>query len=673
MVISTLHRPLSLTLATLGLISLVACGGGGGSSGGGGNNSSNSSNSVSSASPVVVDDTTPNEINFAATEGAEPNALITSQTVTISGINAATPISISGGEYSIVGGAFTSTAGTITNGQTLAVRLTASDKTNTQKAVTVTVGGVSATFSVTTFADTTADAFSFTAVTGAELNKEYTSEAVTINGIDVAVPVSITGGLYSINGGEFTSAAGTVAAGQTITLKATSSSKTDTTQTAVLSVGSISGTFAVTTIPDTTPPVAEFKFPTPYTMSEANSVKVRGTATDDHAITSMKVVVRSYNFDAPTVTLSTETIDVTPKAAGDYSSWTANIPLTALAENEVKVIATDDRENETLLADANKVVIRQANVASAFPDEVNQFANATVSALDTERNRILVADWQKVMAVDIATGQRTVFIEHDSLCSGYLRGFTIDHKSSRLYGLCEGYKLLEFNLLDAAFIEDNILPEGIAYGVSLDLENGRNRLVLVEQVYEFDGGGGRVWAFSLDSKEFAVISEGNELPLIKGSFGGIAVNGDNYWVTSGGQHDDAALHKIISVNAITGKHEVFADNSTGGGELFNALLADGNTAALLGIVKDTKRNRLIVMEGNANKLLSIDLTTGERSLFKDVSYSGTMGKMVSSQDLDLDDQKEFLLLTDDMRKALILVDLETGEKVILTKSKNDFQ
>src|SRR6218665_923751 len=297
MAIPTLHRKLSRTLLVLGVTSLIACGGGGGSD---------------PAPPVP--DTTPNAYSYTATTNAELSAVITSAPVTISGINTATPVSITGGEYSIAGGAFTSAAGTITSGQSIAIRLTAPATNSTTASAQLTVGGITGTFSVTTKADTTPNAFSFEPKTGVALGTEHTSNLITVEGIDTAVPISITGGEYSINGGAFTSAAGTVSVSNTVVIKATASSVTETVQNAVITIGDVSATYAVTTIPDITPPVAEFKFPTPYTMSEANSVKVRGIATDDHAITSVKVVVTN-NLNA-----TVEEKEVTPKAAGDYSS-----------------------------------------------------------------------------------------------------------------------------------------------------------------------------------------------------------------------------------------------------------------------------------------------------------------------------------------------------------------
>jgi hypothetical protein len=662
MTIATLHRPLSLTLATLGLISLVACGGGGG--GGGGGNSS-------SSAPVAVD-TTPNAISFAATENAEPNAQITSPAVTISGINAATPISITGGEYSIAGGAFTSTAGTISNGQTLTVRVTASDKTNTPKEITVTVGGVSAKFVVTTLADTTPDAFAFTAKTDVAVNSEHTSEVATINGIDIAVPVSITGGLYSIHGAEFTSATGTVFAGQTIAVKTTAANKTDTTQNAVLSVGSISSTFAVTTIPDTTPPVAEFKFPTPYTMSEANSVKVRGTATDDHAITSVKLVVRSYKLETPNETISSVEITATPKAEGDYSSWTAEVPLTTLAENEIKVVATDDRNNSTVTEMANKIAIRQAPIVSAFPDELNQFGDTSGGIIIDKlngRNRLLVSDPSeaKIYSASIATGERSLYKDLGSSNSD-VRGMVIDDS-------------VEVPVLYAnEYIEGNILKINLADGATIntyhsDLYQRSRALVLEEKddvkrlvsinPGEFDRNSDVV-AFNLQTEEFFTVFSDVDYSLIP-STNGFALDKSRNRYLATVRDSDSNLYGIYSIDRTTGKRQPFSTNEVGAGELFP------DRTALQGIAIDEEKSVMYVPEYRSGKLFAIELDTGERRVAADLSYTNADGVITSGIiSIQIDSSAQITYVGDTDRDSVLVVDVLTGEKVILSKSKNDF-
>lgn len=97
-------------------------------------------------------DTTPDAFSFTAQTGVALSTVITSNAITVAGINRPAPISITGGTYSINGGTFTSTAGTVTNGQTVTVRHTSSAANSTVTTTTLTIGGVSAAFTSTTVA-----------------------------------------------------------------------------------------------------------------------------------------------------------------------------------------------------------------------------------------------------------------------------------------------------------------------------------------------------------------------------------------------------------------------------------------------------------------------------------------------------------------------------------------
>src|SRR5262245_15989937 len=92
---------------------LAGCGGGGGGGGGGG------------SGPELPPDTTPDPFAFAERTNVARGAGV-SATATISGINFASTIAVTGGEYSIAGGSYTSAAGTVTNGATVGIRVTAS-------------------------------------------------------------------------------------------------------------------------------------------------------------------------------------------------------------------------------------------------------------------------------------------------------------------------------------------------------------------------------------------------------------------------------------------------------------------------------------------------------------------------------------------------------------------
>lgn len=120
---------------------LFGCSGGGGGS----------SNTVPPSPPAPpTSDTRPDSFSFSIVSDAQTDSLVESETVTISGINATATVSITGGEYTVNGGAYVSTNGTIESGQTLKLRLTSSGNTNDEVTATVTVGGVSADFTVRT-------------------------------------------------------------------------------------------------------------------------------------------------------------------------------------------------------------------------------------------------------------------------------------------------------------------------------------------------------------------------------------------------------------------------------------------------------------------------------------------------------------------------------------------
>ncbi len=96
------------------------------------------------------DDDVPNEFTFGSVSGVLRNSVQTSAPVVITGINTASPITVTGGSYSINGSVFTTAPGAIINGDSVRVRVTASDRFATSTTGSVTIGGVTGTYTVTT-------------------------------------------------------------------------------------------------------------------------------------------------------------------------------------------------------------------------------------------------------------------------------------------------------------------------------------------------------------------------------------------------------------------------------------------------------------------------------------------------------------------------------------------
>src|SRR5262249_11006094 len=87
--------------------------------------------------------------SFTAKTGTAFSSAITSDPITVSGINTATPTSIVGGLHSVNGGPFTA-AGTVNNGDSVRAQVMSSGHVNTQTCATLTIGGVSGQFCATT-------------------------------------------------------------------------------------------------------------------------------------------------------------------------------------------------------------------------------------------------------------------------------------------------------------------------------------------------------------------------------------------------------------------------------------------------------------------------------------------------------------------------------------------
>ena len=99
---------------------------------------------------VLPADTTPDAFDFSDQGNVAVGTLIESAAITVTGIDQPTAISVTGGEYSVEGGAYTSGTGTVTNGQTVRVRHASSADPATTVTTVLTIGGVNGTFSSTT-------------------------------------------------------------------------------------------------------------------------------------------------------------------------------------------------------------------------------------------------------------------------------------------------------------------------------------------------------------------------------------------------------------------------------------------------------------------------------------------------------------------------------------------
>lgn len=201
-----------------------------------------------------ITDNTPTAFAFVDVEDADLSTNYESEPVTISGLIGSAAISVVGGTYSINGGSFVSTPGTVVDGDEVVAAGTSPGTNSAQTDVIVTVGTYSDTFSImTVVADTTPDQFVFTDVVAGSYSTTYESNTITVSGITSTAAVSInTTGLsglvgYSKNGGAYTTSAGTANDGDTFKVRLTTGVAVDSPYTTTLTIGGVSDGFTVTT------------------------------------------------------------------------------------------------------------------------------------------------------------------------------------------------------------------------------------------------------------------------------------------------------------------------------------------------------------------------------------------------------------------------------------------
>ncbi|MDB5968182.1 MAG: hypothetical protein JWQ90_632 [Hydrocarboniphaga sp.] len=338
-------------------------------------------------------DTTPDTFSFTAVTGAAPSTVYTSNSISVSGLESGytgTAMSVSGGMYSLNGAAFTAAAGTVKNGDAVRVQGTSSASYDTKITAKLKIGTASGTFAVTTSAaDTTPNAYSFAAVTGATPSTVYTSNSITVGGLSpgyTATKLSISGGKYSLNGAAYTNAAGTVKNGDTVTVQATSSASYSTKVTAKLKIGTASGTFAITTrAADTTPDAFSFApvtGATPSTVYTSNTVTIGGLE-PGYAGTAISVSSGQYSLNGAAYTSVAGTVK-----NGD----TVKLQTTSSASYNTKVTATLVVGTSSALFDVTTAQAPGTPLGSAFL--VNTYMSVTeASAVASDSAGNFVVTW----------------------------------------------------------------------------------------------------------------------------------------------------------------------------------------------------------------------------------------------------------------------------------------
>ena len=175
---------------------------------------------------------------------SEPNLTVRGEVtdLTIVGVT----LSIDNGApeiLTVTNGSFQRTV-TFTEEKTYGIKITAQDEVGNTSSVTR---------NIIHFFDTIPETFTFTDQTNVPVNSARISNTIKVSGTNGAAIISISSCSsalceYSVSGTDYTSAAGTVNNGDTVTVRQTSSSNFSTTTSLTLNISGVTDTFSVTTM-----------------------------------------------------------------------------------------------------------------------------------------------------------------------------------------------------------------------------------------------------------------------------------------------------------------------------------------------------------------------------------------------------------------------------------------
>src|SRR5690625_3618426 len=346
------------------------------------------------------------------------------------------------------------------------------------------------------------------------------------------------------------------------------------------------------------------------------------------------------------------------KSEDNFATWQVTLPLEADTEHTITVSVEDEFGNVD--TEAATAVVHQQAWDKEFPNNDNVFLSAEGITYDEEGHRVFISDGdvsaRLIVEVDLATGKRTEFFNGTADFSGPA-ALAIDKSRKRL--------------LVTNTVASNIF--------SLSLEGEVDEKVLTSSPHEDEGQPSlysprgivldpedpdRAFVTASTSNNLAELDlrtglrtllSDDETPDGENSFKqprGLLVDHNNNRILVGSWPESAA---IFSVDKETGKRTIFSGADTGGGDI--ELFCPGSLGS------DRIAERILV--GDCNRgIISVDIDTGERTLITDIiDYQGFHHGMY----LYVEDGWEVLYYVDSRHRALLMLDLVTEEHVVLSK------
>ena len=375
-------------------------------------------------------------------------------------------------------------------------------------------------------------------------------------------------------------------------------------------------------------PSVALTFPPPVSSTDAESITVRGTASDLNGVGEVRVN------------------GVLASTTDGFATWQADVPL-ANGMNTLTVAASDSHGNTNTRAAEARI---ESQPLLLWP---------TAIAVDPSSPLAFLLDsGPSVKSVDLMSGARAIVSDalHGTgppLSGG--RGIALDGgralvASSQNFG---GFVIASVIAVDPmsgdrTIVSDDTLGMGPSFGLLLGITVDGDR-ALVTSHLPMVSGSGAVVAVDLVSGDRTILSgaTAGSGPGLR-TPEGIVVDGGRALVL------DRSLTALVAVDLASGDRTIVSDASTGTGPVFSpyqkAITLDGD--------------RALVVDGGLDAIIAVDLVNGDRT-FLGIPPAEPVIPNLTAIALDVTDGTR-VLVTHVGHRAVQGVDLASGERTFVS-------
>jgi len=413
---------------------------------------------------------------------------------------------------------------------------------------------------------------------------------------------------------------------------------------------------APTSTPIPTPDPTSTPIPTPAPTSTP-------FPTPDPNATPVPVIPTSINFPSPTSSTNKDTVIV--RGVGNTDT-----PIHALTVNDVPVVSTNnfatweveialqERVNPLVLEMTNTDMVTEV-VDTAQIKRQQALPQPIAFALDPSRDRALVVDRAlgAVVAIDLSTGDRDVLLDTSDASFTRLAGIVVNASGQRAYLLdAQPGRIYRHNLqTNTVSLATPPRPDepSLFFLRDLVLDEGNDRLLLS------DLSDGSVIAVNLNSGGRAYILDNTAENQPVGFVSSLAFDSatnELYIGDSGAFVSHPGL--IFSTNLMSEQWSVVSDSGPADSPTYMEDITD--------MALDRTNNRLLVTEPNRGALLAVDLNNGDRTVISNRTTPNT-SLPFAPRGVQLDIANDRAIVLDADLHALVTVDLTTGTRGVISE------